>query len=43
MSVVVAVFSPVEELLAVTVAPGMSELPDFTTPEMDKVCPEGAF
>jgi len=41
MSVVVAVFSPVEELLAVTVAPGMSELPDFTTPEMENVCAEG--
>jgi hypothetical protein len=37
----VAVFSPVEVLLAVTVAPGMSELPDFTTPEMEKVCAEG--
>ena len=37
----VAVFSPVEELLAVTVAPGMSELPDFTTPEMERVCEEG--
>ena len=41
MSVEVAVFSPVEELLAVTVAPGISELPDFTTPEMEKVCAEG--
>ena len=47
MSVEVAVFSPVEELLAETVAPGMSELPDFTTPEMEReemgrVCAEGA-
>ena len=40
MSVEVAVFSPVAELLAVTVAPGMSELPDFTVPEMENVCPE---
>jgi hypothetical protein len=39
MSVEVAAFSPVEELLAVTVAPGIRELPDFTTPEMEKVCP----
>ena len=42
MSVEVATFAPVAELLAVTVAPGMSELPDFTTPEMDKECAEGA-
>jgi hypothetical protein len=41
MSVVVAVFSPVEEFLAVTVAPGMSELPDFTTPEMERFCEGG--
>ena len=48
MSVEVTVFSPVEVLLAVTVAPGMSEFPDFTTPEIEKagaggaVCPSEA-
>ena len=34
MSVEVTLFSPVEELVAVTVAPGMAALPDFTTPEI---------
>jgi hypothetical protein len=30
----VTLFSPVEEFVAVTVAPGMAALPDFTTPEI---------
>jgi len=42
MSVEVAVFSLVEEFVAITVAPGIRELPDFTTPEMKRTCPEGA-
>jgi hypothetical protein len=42
MSVDVVVFAPVAASLTVTVAPGISELPDFTTPEIEKVCVEGA-
>ena len=38
----VTLFSPVEELVAVTVAPGMAALPDFTTPEIEKLCVAGA-
>jgi hypothetical protein len=40
MSVEVTTFSPVAELLAVTVAPGISEVPDLTAPEIENVCEE---
>ena len=40
MSVEVVVFASVEELVAVTVAPGIGVLPDFTTPVIEKL--EGA-
>ncbi len=42
MSVDVVVFAPVMALLTITVAPGIKELPDFTTPEIEKVCADGA-
>ena len=42
MSVEVVVFSCVEELVAVTVAPGIGVLPDFTTPLIATVGVEGA-
>ncbi len=43
MSVDVPVFSPVKELVAATVAPGIGTLPDFTTPEIEKLWVGDAF
>jgi hypothetical protein len=40
MSVEVVVFASVEELVAITVAPGIGVLPDFTMPVIEKL--EGA-
>ena len=42
MSVEVVVFLPVEELVAVTVAPGIGVLPDFTMPVIEKAGAAGA-
>src|SRR6185312_11251975 len=42
MSLEVVVWPSVDELVAVTVAPGMGVLPDFTTPVIEKLGGEGA-
>ena len=42
MSVEVVALASVEELVAVTVAPGMGVLPDFTTPVIEKLDGAGA-